>query len=121
MQHLELALLLHLLDGSGVHTRVLRALNEHRFSSPISPQPGLGSGVPPIARVQRGPSEPARCASPPTPLGHGLIGSPTAPVERAQPYRARSGSTGEPSAHDRTPMMMNQQPLIPDPLEEIRG
>jgi integrase-like protein len=24
-------------------------------------------------------------------------------------------------AHHRRPMMMNQQPLIPDPLEEIRG
>ena len=58
---------------------------------------------------------------PPTPQGHGLIGSPTAPVEQAYSDRARSGSTGEPSAHDRTPMMMNQQPLIPDALEEIRG
>ena len=53
--------------------------------------------------------------------GHGLNGSPTAPVERAHSDRARSGSTGEPSAHDRTPMMMYQQPLIPDPLENIRG
>jgi hypothetical protein len=71
-----------------------------------------------IARVQRGSSEAARCVIiPPTTLGHGLNGSPTAPVERAQLYRARSGSTGEPSAHDRTSMMMNQQPLIPDPLE----
>jgi hypothetical protein len=31
------------------------------------------------------------------------------------------GAVGEPSAHDRTSMMMNQQPLIPDPLKEIRG
>ena len=78
--------------------------------------------MPQNARVQRGPSEAARSAiSPPTPLGYGLIGSSIAPVERAQLYRARSGSTGEPSAHDRTSMMMNQQPLIPDPLEEIRG
>ena len=46
--------------------------------------------------------------------GEGQIGSPTAPVERAHSDRARSGSTGEPSAHDRTPMMMNQQPLISD-------
>ncbi len=53
--------------------------------------------------------------------GRGLNGSTTAPVERALLYRARSGSTGEPSAHDRTAMMMYQQPLIPDPLEEIRG
>ena len=67
-------------------------------------------------------SEAAHCAIfPSTPYGHGLIGSPTAPVERAQLHRARSGSTGEPSAHDRTPMMMDQQPLIPDPLKKIRG
>ena len=55
------------------------------------------------------------------PQGHGLNGSPIAAVERALLYRARSGSTGGPSAHDRTPMMMYQQPLIPDALEEIRG
>ena len=54
-------------------------------------------------------------------LRQGLNGSPTAPVERALLYRARSGSTGEPSAHDRRPMMMNHQPLIPDALKEIRG
>ena len=52
--------------------------------------------------------------------GHGLIGSPTAPVERAYSDRARSGSIWEPSAYDRTSMMMYQQPLIPDALETSR-
>ncbi len=47
-------------------------------------------------------------------LGHGLNGSPTAPVERAHSDRARSGSTGEPSAHDRTSMMMNQHETRPE-------
>ena len=76
---------------------------------------GEGAGWSPIARVQRGPSQAARCAVfPLLSQGHGLNGSPTAPVERAHSDRARSGSTGEPSAHDRTPMMMNQQPLISD-------
>ena len=64
------------------------------FLFPISPQPGLGSGVSPIARVQRGPSQAARCASRETPRS---------------------------LAHHRRPMMTNQQPLIPDPLEEIRN
>ena len=36
---------------------------------------------------------------------------------------ARSASTesDRPLPHHRRPMMMNQQPLIPDPLEEICG
>jgi len=72
----------------------LRPSNEHSISSLISPQPGLGSGVPPIARVQRGPSQAARCAS------------------REAPRSL---------AHHRRTMMMNHQPLIPDELEEIRG
>ena len=83
--------------------------------NPVSTELGEGQFLSQRARVQRGSSEAARCAIfPPTPLGHGLNGSPTAPVERAHSDRARSGSTGEPSAHDRTPMMMNQQPLISD-------
>jgi hypothetical protein len=76
------------------------------------------------AGFQRGLSETAHCAiSSPTSIGHGPL---TVPVERAQLYRARSESIGElsieePSAHDRTPMMMYQQPLISDPLEAIRS
>ena len=73
---------------------LLRPSNEHSFSSPISPQPGLGSGMPPIARVQRGPSQAARFASREAPCS---------------------------LAHHRRPMMMYQQPLIPDALEEICG
>lgn len=110
---------------------------------------GECAGWSPIARVQRGPSQAARCAIfPLLSRGHGLIGSPTAPVEQglclslstlsmgewpACSHRARverppfhrggsaSTESGRPLPHDRTSMMMYQQPLVPDPFEEVRG
>jgi hypothetical protein len=84
---------------------------------------------------------------PPAPSGHGLIGSPTASVERSfffsptpntmgwdgsslhcarrsRPFLGRAIREHRErtvSSHNSRPMMMYQQPLIPDPLEQIRG
>ena len=116
MQQLELALLLHLLDLSDVHTLVPRALNKH---SPLPQVPyGHGLNGSPTATVER-------AFLFPHPLNNGLrrFCSQRARVQRGPSEAARCASREAPRslAHHRTPMMMYQQPLIPDPLKKIRG
>ena len=135
-----------LLRASNEHILIVRVLRARR--APGRPLP-IPSEAARWTSTESEPPQPITVFLFPLPSqGHEPNGSPTAPVERAlalslstismgewpassQRARvgrgpsegARSASTesGRPLPHHRRPMMMDQQPLIPDALEEIRG